>query len=158
MSNELEKSPANARRLHGNKKLSGLQAAADGRLIVQVLSTEFPFQVLLFSPYDDIVDQRHRPDECSQQPHAVDPDRDTELEHGERQIDRVPAEAIRARADDHGGGLSGGYGSAGCTKFRNRAREQRYGNGGERHSERYDKRFGEESQWRSEVDHHSGDK
>ena len=77
---ELEKSPANARRLHGNKKVSGLQPAAHGRLIVQVLRTEFPFQVLLFSPYNDIVDQRHRPDERSQQPHAVDPDRDTELE------------------------------------------------------------------------------
>jgi len=50
------------------------------------------------------VDQRHRADECSQQPHAVDLDRDTELEQGELQIDRVPAEAIRARADDHGGG------------------------------------------------------
>ena len=50
------------------------------------------------------MDQRHRADECSQQPHAVDLDRDTELEQGELQIDRVPAEAIRARADDHGGG------------------------------------------------------
>ena len=68
----------------GNKKVSGLQPAAHGRLILQVLRTEFPFKVLLFSPYDDVVDQRHRPDECSQQPHAVDPDRDTELEHGER--------------------------------------------------------------------------
>ena len=64
----------------GNKKVSGLQPAAHGRLILQVLRTEFPFKVLLFSPYDDVVDQRHRPDECSQQPHAVDPDRDTELE------------------------------------------------------------------------------
>jgi hypothetical protein len=100
--------------------LSGLQPAAHGRLIVQVLRTESPFGVLLFSPYDDIVDQRHRPDECGQQPHTVDPDRDTELEHGERQIDRVPAEAIRARADDHGGGLSGRHRSAGCPEFRNR--------------------------------------
>ena len=83
------------------KRLSGLQPAAHGRLIVQVLRTEFQFQVLLFSPFEDIVDQRHCPDECSQQPHAVDPDSDTELEHGERQIDRVPAEAIRARVDDH---------------------------------------------------------
>src|SRR5262249_14338260 len=62
----------------------------------------FPGTALL--PYDEIVDQRHRADECSQQPHAVDLDRDTELEQGELQIDRVPAEAIRARADDHRGG------------------------------------------------------
>ena len=55
----------------GNKKVSGLQPAAHGRLILQVLRTEFPFQVLLFSPYDDIVYQRHRPDECSQQPHEL---------------------------------------------------------------------------------------
>src|SRR5262244_3442901 len=88
----------------------------------------------------------------------VDPDRDTELEHGERQIDRVPAEAIRARADDHGGGLSGGHGSTGCAKFRNRVTERRNGKRDERHSGPYGKRFGEESQWRSEVDHHPGDK
>src|SRR5215831_9424568 len=68
----------------------GLQPTADGPLIVHVLRTEFPFQVLLFSRYDDRVDQRHRTNERSQQPHAVDPDRDTELEQGERQIDRVP--------------------------------------------------------------------
>jgi hypothetical protein len=81
--------------------------------MVQVLRTEFPCQVLLFSQYDDIVDQRDRPYERGQQPHAVDPTRDTKLEHGERQIDRVTAEVIRARADDHHGGPSGGYRLAG---------------------------------------------
>jgi hypothetical protein len=54
------------------------------------------------------VHQCYRPDECDQQPHAIDRDRDTELEHGERQIDRVAAEAVRAGADDRGGGFSGG--------------------------------------------------
>src|SRR5262244_2821081 len=87
----------------------------------------------------------------------VDPDRDTELEHGERQIDRVPAEAIRARADDHGGWLSGRHGSAGCPEFRNRVREQRYGDHDERHSERHGKRSGKEWQWHGEVDHRPGD-
>src|SRR5207247_8222663 len=76
-----------------------------GSLIVQVLHTEFPFKVLLFSRYDDTVDECHRPDERGQQPHAVDPDRDTELQQRKRQIDRVSAEAIRARAYDRGGGL-----------------------------------------------------
>ena len=99
--------------------LSGLHAAADGRLILQALHTEFPFQVPLFSRHDHVVDQRHRPDEGSQQPNGVDPDRDTELEQGERQLDRVPAEAIRAPADDQGGGLSGGHRRVGCPEFRN---------------------------------------
>ena len=85
-----------------------------------------------FSRYNEIVDQRHRPDGCGQQPHAVDPDRDAELEHGERQIDGVPAEVIRALANDHGGGLSGRYGRAGCPEFRDRVRKQRDGNRDER--------------------------
>src|SRR5215468_923238 len=80
--------------VNSSRWLGDLQPAADGRLIFQVLGTEFPFQVLLFFRYDDSVDQRHRSHECSQQPHAVDPDRDTELEYGERKIDRVPAETI----------------------------------------------------------------
>src|SRR5436309_12260660 len=60
--------------------LGGLQPAAYGRLVVKVLGTESPFQVLLFSSYDDVVDERHRPDQRRKQPHAVDPDRDTELQ------------------------------------------------------------------------------
>jgi hypothetical protein len=39
------------------------------------------------------------------------------LEQRERQINRVPAEAIRARADDRGGGLSCTYGRAGSRNF-----------------------------------------
>jgi hypothetical protein len=44
----------------------------------------------------------------SQQPQGVAPNGHTELEHGERQIERVAAEAIPARADDRSGGLSAG--------------------------------------------------
>src|SRR5215470_4333542 len=54
--------------------LGCLQPAAHGRLVVQVLRTEFPFQVLLFFAYDDIVDERHRRDKRGEQPHAIDPD------------------------------------------------------------------------------------
>jgi hypothetical protein len=137
--------------------LGSLQPAAHGRLIVQVLRTEFPFQVLLFSRYDDIVDQRDRPYKRGQQPHAVEPDRDTKLEHGERQIDRVPAEVIRARADDHHGGPSGGHRRTNCPEFRNRVREQRYGNRDEKHSERHGKGIGKEWKWYDEVDQSPGD-
>src|SRR5882672_3829542 len=81
-------------------RLHGLQPAAHGRLIAQVLRTESPFEVFLFSPYDEVVHERRRRDERRQQPHAVEPHRDTQLEQGERQIDRVPAEAIRPGPDD----------------------------------------------------------
>jgi hypothetical protein len=42
--------------VRSSRWLGGLQPASHGRFIVQVLFTEFPFQVLLFSRYDDIVD------------------------------------------------------------------------------------------------------
>jgi hypothetical protein len=142
---------------HRASFIVNLQPAAHGRLIVQVPRTEFPLQVPLFSRYNDIIHQRHRTEERCQQPHAVDPNRDTELEQGERQIDRVPAEAIRARADDYGGGLSAGHRRAGCPEFRNRVREQRDGNRDERNSERHGKRFGKEWQWHGEMDHCAGD-
>jgi hypothetical protein len=51
--------------LSGAAQSAALQPPADRRLIVQVLRTEFPFQVLFFSRYDDGMDQRYRPDECS---------------------------------------------------------------------------------------------
>jgi hypothetical protein len=73
------------------------------------------------------VDERYHPNERGYQPEAVGPDRDTELEQLERQINRVPAEAIWARPDDHGGCLSGRHRRAGGSEFRNRVREQRYG-------------------------------
>src|SRR5262245_58406531 len=43
--------------------VGGSQPAAHGRPIVQVLRTESPFEVLLFSPYDEVMHERHRPDE-----------------------------------------------------------------------------------------------
>jgi hypothetical protein len=58
--------------------LGGLQPAVRGGLVVQVLGTESSFQVLLFSRYDDVVDERHGCNERGQQPQAVDPDRNSE--------------------------------------------------------------------------------
>src|SRR5437870_1828300 len=60
--------------------VTGLQPAAHGGLVLAVLSPEFSLQVLLLFRDDDVVDERHRADECGQQPQAVDPARDTELE------------------------------------------------------------------------------
>src|SRR5262245_41331603 len=74
---------------------------------------------------------------------------------GERQIDRVPAEAIGARSDDHGGWLSCGHGRAGRPEFRNRVREQRYCEYDERRSERHSERSVKEWEWRG--DHRPGD-
>src|SRR5215470_4972265 len=133
--------------------LGGLQPATHGGLVVQVLGTESSFQILLFSRYDDVMDERHRCNERGEQPQAVDPNRDPELEHRERQIDRVPAEAIGARPDDRGGWLSGGYRRAGGPEFRHRVREQHYCHGDESRSERHRERPRKEWEWRGELSH-----
>jgi hypothetical protein len=69
----------------------GSQPAAHRGLVIQVLSAESPLQVLLLPPYDDEVNERYRCHERGQQPQAVGPDRNSELEQGERQIDRISA-------------------------------------------------------------------
>ena len=52
----------------------GLEPAAHGDRVPQVLRTESSLEVLLFSRYDDIVGDRDRPHECRQEPHAVGPE------------------------------------------------------------------------------------
>jgi hypothetical protein len=104
--------------------LGRLQPATHRRLVVQVLCTEFPLQVLLFSQYDNIVDKGHGADERGQQPHAVDPDRDTKLEQRERQIDRIATATIGARAHDRGGGTIARHGRASGPKRPHSVEEQ----------------------------------
>src|SRR5437660_3305264 len=69
----------------------------------------------------------------------------------ERPIDRIPAEAIGTRLDDHGRWLSGGYGCAGCAEFGNRVREQRYGNHDKERAQRRSQRSRKEREWRGEM-------
>src|SRR5215831_5897330 len=71
-----------------------LQPPAHGTLVIHVVGTEPPFEVPLLSWDHDGGHEGHGRDECGEQPHAVDPTCDPQLEEGERHVDRVPAEAI----------------------------------------------------------------
>jgi hypothetical protein len=69
----------------------GLQPSAHGGFVVQVGRAEPPLQVPLFPRNDDPVDEAHRRDERRDQPQAVGPDRDAELQQRERQVDACSA-------------------------------------------------------------------
>src|SRR5215831_2059069 len=88
---------------------AALQPTAHGTFVIQVVGTEPPFEVPLLSWDHDGGHEGHGRDECGDQPHAVDPTRDPQLQEGERQVDRVPTEAIGARADHDGGRLVAGH-------------------------------------------------
>src|SRR5262249_58544201 len=86
-----------------------LQPPAHGTLVIHVVGTEPPFEVPLLSWDHDGGHEGHGRDECGEQPHAVDPTCDPQLEEGERHVDRVPAAAIGACADHDGGRLVAGH-------------------------------------------------
>src|SRR6185503_5893463 len=71
-----------------------LYPAAHGVLVFEVLGTEPPFEILLLSRDHYKDHDRVRRDEGRDQPQAVDPDCNPQVQKREREVDRVAAEAI----------------------------------------------------------------
>ena len=77
-----------------------LEPATDRCLVGHVLRGKPRLEVPLFSRDDHKRHERNGRNERDQQAEAVDPERKSELEERKGEVDGVPAEAIRSRADD----------------------------------------------------------
>ena len=77
-----------------------LEPATDRCLVGHVLCGKPCLEVPLFSRDDHKRHERNGRNEHDQQAEAVDPQRKSELEERKGEVDGVPAEAIRSRADD----------------------------------------------------------
>src|SRR3990172_9322761 len=81
-----------------------LQPAAYGRLVGEVLFPEASREIALLARDDTVRHDQQRDGERGEEPGAVRPDRDPEVEQRESQVDRVSAEAIGYAAHDRPGG------------------------------------------------------
>lgn len=134
-----------------------LQPATHGSLVGQVLGRKACLQVSLFSRDDHERHDRNRCHERDEQPEAVDPERDPEVEKREGQIDGVPAEAIGPSAYDRGGGAMARDGSASCPERSNGKEEQGDGHEGGGASEGRAHGTRNELRWPDKVDQEAED-
>src|SRR3990172_7202567 len=85
-------------------RVHDLQPAAYGRLVGEVLFPEASREIALLARDDTVRHDQQRDGERGEEPGAVRPDRDPEVEQRESQVDRVSAETIGSAAHDRPGG------------------------------------------------------
>src|SRR5262249_26337864 len=96
-----------------------LQPPTNRRLVGRVLGWEVFLQIALFSRDDDERDESDGRNQRNQQGETVDPKGQPELEKREREVDRVPGEAVGPHTDDRRRGPVPGNWRASCPEGAN---------------------------------------
>jgi hypothetical protein len=104
-----------------------LQPTADGGLVARILVVEVALEKLFFSRDHNHRDETDRWNERYEESKVIQPNRQSEHEQDERQIDGITTEPVGTGSHDCSGALASPHGSASRAKFSEGKQEEQYG-------------------------------